>query len=123
MEPAAILRQAAEGNIKLIRFLYCGSDGVIRGKSAHADYLDARLAGGIGLTVAMQSFSLLDQLVAGGSYGPVGEVRLMPDPETFSLLPHHPKTARLYCDLEEREGGPWGACPRAFLRRMAARAG
>ena len=45
MEPAAILRQAAEGNIKLVRFLYCGSDGVIRGKSTHADYLDARLAG------------------------------------------------------------------------------
>ncbi|MFQ5895873.1 MAG: glutamine synthetase, partial [Nitrospinota bacterium] len=63
MEPGAIIRQVSEAGVKLIRFLYCGSDGVIRGKCIHADYLEERLKAGIGLTVAMQSFTLVDQLV------------------------------------------------------------
>ncbi|MFQ5894673.1 MAG: glutamine synthetase family protein, partial [Nitrospinota bacterium] len=49
-------------------------------------------------------------------------IRLLPDPETFALLPYQPKTARLYCDLYEQDRTPWGACPRSFLKRMVDRA-
>lgn len=117
-----ILRTCATRGIQLVRFLYCGNDGVIRGKSCHTRFLNSYLRSGIGLTVAMQSFNMLDQLVPEGSFGPVGEIRLAPDPETFAVLPYAPKSARLLCDMLTLEGEPWGACTRSFLKRMIARA-
>ncbi len=116
-----ILKQCKSIKIQLVRFLYCGNDGVIRGKACHTQFLNSYLESGIGLTVAMQSFNMLDQLVPEGSFGPVGEIRLVPDLETFTVLPYAPKSARLLCDMETLEGNPWGACPRSFLKRMIER--
>jgi glutamine synthetase len=118
-----ILRLCAARHIQLVRFLYCGNDGVIRGKACHTRFLESYLRSGIGLTVAMQSFNMLDQLAPDGTFGPVGEIRLAADPATFAILPYAPKTARLYCDMRTLDAEPWGACPRSFLRRMIARAG
>ncbi len=121
-QPRDILRTCKAQDIQLVRFLYCGNDGLIRGKSCHTRFLNSYLRSGIGLTVAMQSFNMLDQLVPEGSFGPVGEVRLAPDPETFTVLPYTPKSARLLCDMVTLEGAPWGACTRSFLKRMIVRA-
>src|SRR5262245_39452932 len=117
-----VVRECRAAKTQLVRFLYCGNDGVIRGKAAATRYLPSFLESGIGLTVAMQSFNLLDQLVAEGSVGPVGEVRLVPDPASVALLPYAPGHARILCDLVTLDGEPWAACPRAFLRRMIERA-
>jgi glutamine synthetase len=117
-----VLRECRSAKVQLVRFLYCGNDGVIRGKAANTRFLPSFLESGIGLTVAMQSFNMLDQLVAEGSFGPVGEIRLVPDPTTFAVLPYAPSTARMLCDMVTLEGEPWAACPRGFLRRMIERA-
>lgn len=117
-----ILGKCKSGNIQLVRFLYCGNDSVIRGKACHTQFLNSYLESGIGLTVAMQSFNMLDQLVPEGSFGPVGEIRLMPDLETFTVLPYVPKSARLLCDMLTLEREPWAACPRTFLKRMIEQA-
>ncbi|MGH7319649.1 MAG: glutamine synthetase family protein [Candidatus Rokuibacteriota bacterium] len=116
-----IVRKCQASKVQLVRFLYCGNDGVIRGKACHTQFLNSYLKSGIGLTVAMQSFNMLDRLVPEGSFGPVGEIRLTPDLESFALLPYAPKSARLLCDMTTLEGEPWGACPRTFLRRMIER--
>ena len=47
--------------------------------------LSGRVASGIGITVAMQAMSSLDQLQPVEDMGPVGEVRLVPDPDTFRI--------------------------------------
>src|SRR5262249_49801470 len=117
-----ILRQCKTEKLQLVRFLYCGNDGVIRGKAAHARFLESYLHSGIGLTVAMQSFNMLDQLAADGSFGPVGEIRLVPDPATFRVLPYAPRSARLLCDMLTLDGAPWAPGPRPFLKRMIDRA-
>jgi glutamine synthetase len=116
-----ILHQARQAGVLLVRFLYCGNDGVIRGKTTHIDHLERRLVEGIGLTVAMQSFTMLDQLVPEGHFGPVGEVRLCPDPEAFAVLPYAPRQARLFCNLMQLDRQPWAICPRSFLQRTLAR--
>lgn len=121
MEGHEVLRMVKDEGVQLVRFLYCGNDGVIRGKAAHADFLESYLASGIGLTVAMQSFNMLDQLVPEGAFGPVGEIRLVPEPDTFAVLPYTLKTARLLCDLVQLDRVAWPACPRTFLKRMVGR--
>src|SRR5262245_12676566 len=119
----AIVARCKSDNIQLVRFLYCGNDGVIRGKACHPRFLPSYLESGIGMTVAMGSFNMLDQLVAEGSFGPAGEIRLAPDLDTFAVLPYVPKSPRLFCDLLTRDGEPWAVCARSFLKRMIARAG
>ncbi|HVQ74165.1 MAG TPA: glutamine synthetase family protein [Candidatus Binatia bacterium] len=118
----AIVRQCRAERTQLVRFLYCGNDSVIRGKACHVALLPSYLDSGIGLTVAMQSFNMLDQLAPEGSFGPVGEIRLVPDLGTFAVLPYAARSARLLCDMLTLDGEPWGACPRSFLRRMIAQA-
>jgi glutamine synthetase len=117
-----IVARCRRADVQLVRFLYCGNDGIIRGKACHVDVLASYLVSGIGLTVAMQSFTILDQLVPEGSFGPVGEVVLRPALETFAVLPHVPRTARVYCSLATVDGQPWSVCPRTFLTRMTERA-
>ena len=118
---AVVARCPREG-VQLVRFLYCGNDSVIRGKACHVAFLPSYIASGIGLTVAMQSFNMLDHLAPDGSFGPVGEVRLVPDLDSFAVLPYVPGSARLMCRMETLDGEPWGACPRSFLERMIERA-
>jgi glutamine synthetase len=122
MDRHTLLLQARQAGVKLVRFLYCGNDGLIRGKAAAVEALDAALEAGIGLTVAMQSFTMLDRLVPEGSFGPVGEIRLVPDLDTFALLPYAPKSARVLVDMLQLDRTPWPICPRSFLKRMIAEA-
>jgi glutamine synthetase len=122
MKSKKIIQTARSSNVKLVRFLYCDNGGVIRGKLTHIEGLSGRLKGGIGLTVAMQAFNMLDQLVPFENMGPVGEVRLFPDPATFKILPYTPHAAAMLCDLMTLDRQPWEACPRNFLKRMIARA-
>ncbi len=121
-----IIGKARDAGVRLVRFLYCDNGGVIRGKLTHIEGLAGRLRGGFGLTVAMQAFNMLDHLVPFEGMGPVGEVRLVPDPASFKLLPYVPRSAAMVGDLLVADGGMagtgWDACPRSFLKRMIARA-
>jgi glutamine synthetase len=107
--------------VRLVRFLYCDNGGVVRGKCVPVDRLGARMRTGVGLTVAMQAMSSQDQLQPVEGMGPVGEVRLVPDPDTFAVLPYAPHTAAMLVDQMRLDGRPYEACPRAFLGRMSAR--
>jgi glutamine synthetase len=111
---------AQNAEVRLVRFLYTDNGGVTRGKSTHIDGLQNRLNDGIGLTVAMQAMNMLDQLASVEGMGPVGEIRLIPDPETFRVLPYAPHTAAMTVDMCQKDGSPWEACPRSFLKRQIA---
>ena len=113
-----ILKTVKRENVSLIRFLYVGNDGIIRGKATHAKYLGSVIDSGIGLTKAMQSFNMLEQLVPEGSFGPIGEIRLIPDLDTFTILPYAEGNARMMVDMQTLDKKPWDMCPRNFLKKM-----
>jgi glutamine synthetase len=117
-----LVAQAEASGLRLVRFLYCDNDGIIRGKSAGIANLKERLETGIGLTVAMQAFTMLDHLASVDGMGPVGEIRLVPDPATFTIAPYAPHTGMVLVDMQTLDGQPYAADGRAFLKRMIARA-
>lgn len=124
--PAPTAAQTAEkaraAGVRLVRFLYCDNDGVIRGKCSGIADLETRLERGIGLTVAMQAFTMLDHLAPFEGMGPVGEIRLVPDPSTFVIAPYAPHTGVVLVDMTTLDGQPYAADGRAFLKRMVSRA-
>jgi glutamine synthetase len=119
---SGIVEQARQAGVQLVRFLYCDFSGVTRGKTVHVAQLDHKLREGVGLTRAQMAMNLLEQLVPVEGMEPVGEIRLVPDPETFSVLPWTPSSASLLCDQLDHDHKSWGACPRSFLKAMVARA-
>jgi glutamine synthetase len=54
--------------------------------------------------------------------GPVGEIRLVPDPSTFVIAPYAPHTGAVVVDMVTLDGQPYAADGRGFLKRMVARA-
>ena len=92
----------------------------MRAKASGRHGLEGRLRTGIGLTVAMQAISALDQLQPVPALGPVGEIRLVPDLDTFRVLPYAPHAGAVLTDHITREGPPAAVCQRSFLKRMEA---
>ncbi|HKV01817.1 MAG TPA: glutamine synthetase family protein, partial [Ktedonobacteraceae bacterium] len=121
MNAQDVVRKAQEANLRLVRFLYCDNGGIIRGKATHASKLSTRMSEGIGQTLAMQAFTGVESLAAVEGMGPIGEFRLIPDPNTFVALPYVPSSGSMMCDMILTDGKPWEACPRTFLKRMVAR--
>lgn len=119
--PEVVLDKCRDEGVRLVRFLYCDNGGVVRGKATHVDALTERMRTGIGLTVAMQAMNSLDQLQAVEDMGPVGEIRLVPDPETFVVLPYAPHAGAMLADHVGLDGQSYAGGPRTFLARMAAR--
>jgi glutamine synthetase len=115
-----ILERAELEGVELIRFLYADHGGVIRGKAASRSRLAERLTSGIGHTVAMMAMNMLDQLQEVEHMGPVGEVRIVPDPSTYVTLPYAPGAAAMLSDLRRPDGSAWEACARTFLKDAVA---
>ncbi|MGA3153310.1 MAG: glutamine synthetase family protein [Streptosporangiaceae bacterium] len=114
------VREADSDELELVRFIYADHGGIIRGKSVSRQFLPERIVSGIGHTVAMMAMSMLDSLQPVDGMGPVGEVRLVPDPDTLVPLPYAPGAGAMLADLVRPDGGPWEACPRTFLKQAIA---
>ena len=54
--------------------------------------------------------------------GPVGDIRMLPDPAAVVQLAATPEWAWAPMDLYDQEGAPLSVCPRGFLKRMTAQA-
>ena len=68
----------------------------------------------------MMAMSMLDTLQPVEGMGPVGEVRIVPDPATFVALPYAPGAGAMNADLVRLDGEPWEACARTFLKQAVA---
>jgi glutamine synthetase len=68
------------------------------------------------------AFTLINTIVPIEGMSSVGELRLVPDPETFTILPWMPEHASMNCDLLQKNGARYGACPRTFLKDVITRA-
>jgi glutamine synthetase len=113
-------RRARKERISLTRFLYADHGGIVRGKAAATARLAERIESGIGHTRAMMAMSMMDELSPVDGMGPVGEVRIKPDPGTFVTLPYAPGAAAMLADQVNPDGSPWDGCARTFLKQAVA---
>ncbi len=113
-------RRALAENALLTRFLYVDHGGVVRGKAAALSRLAERVDSGIGHTRAMMAMSMVDELAPVEGMGPVGEVRIKPDPDTFVALPYAPGAAAMLADQVNPDGSRWDGCARTFLKQAIA---
>lgn len=113
--PSEVLDRCTDEDISLVRLLYVGNDGITRGQTVNTTELSEALEAGISLPTSVQSLAPPDDRVVGGQYDTVGEVRLIPQPRTFRILPYEAETAGMACSIQTLDGNPWPADPRSAL--------
>ena len=104
---------------ELVAFVCCDLGSIVRGRSLPASELSARLEAGVGWTPANQAITPLGHLAEPNPFGSVGDLRLLPDPDTRMRVEAGPADSALelmLCDITETDGEPWECCPRRFLR-------
>lgn len=121
MNTQDIIRLAQRAKLRLVRFQYCDSGGILRCKATHVNRLARRMQEGIGQTLAMGAWSGVETLAEVASMGAIGEFRLMPDPDTFAVLPYAPNTGSMFCNWISLNGQLWEADPRYCLKRLKKR--
>ncbi len=120
MNHEEVLAAAREAGVKLVRFEYCDVSGVARTKAIHVAQLEHKLVEGVSLTRAQMSINLLEDMVHIDGMEPIGEIRLVPDPATFTVLPWTAGSASVLCDQLGHDRLDWGACPRSYLSKVIA---
>ncbi|MCS7324818.1 MAG: glutamine synthetase family protein [Anaerolineae bacterium] len=118
-----VLRHIHTHNVRFVRFIWCDNANVIRAKAVHTAFIEDYLNGdGVGIAAAQQALPVMyDALAPGSGLTPAGEVHMRADWSTFAVLPYASGHARVLTDIYAGDQ-PWAHCPRAFLRRMVARA-
>lgn len=113
-----VLRLIEENNIKFVRFYYIDNDNVIRGYMGNAKTMDKDLESGFSIAKAMPYFTAFDHLVPESNFTYCGELRFVPDLDTFRILPYAEKTAGVICDFKTIDMKPSNACARTKLKNV-----
>jgi glutamine synthetase len=117
-----LLQFLDQAKVQFVRVLWCDNGNVIRGKAFHSKRLANYLVHGVGISAAQQAVpATYDAPALNSGLGPVGEIRLVPDWNTLTVLPYSPGHARVMGDMV-KDGNPWSCCPRDFLKKAIAAA-
>lgn len=104
----------------LVALVCCDLGAIVRGRSVQASELGAQFAAGVGWVPANFSLTPHGPLAQEGPFDSVGDLRLLPDPDTHVRVEpgtHGSALEFVLCDIvEPQEGRPWDCCPRQFLR-------
>jgi glutamine synthetase len=105
---------------ELVALVCCDLGAIVRGRSLLASELPGALSAGVGWVPANHALTPLGPVAEGNPFGSIGDLRLLPDPDTPIRVDGSAAgdgaLELLLCDLVETDGRPWECCPRRFLR-------
>ena len=93
-----LVQRAEEAGTRIVRFQFCDYSGIVHAKAVHVSTLERKLHEGVGSTLAQMALNVRDELIDIPEMPPVGEVRIVPDPATYSELAWAPGVASVMCD-------------------------
>jgi glutamine synthetase len=110
-----VLRTVEERGVRFIRLWFIDVLGLLKSFSIPVSELEVALEDGVGLDgSSLEGASRLRE------YDCIAH----PDPRTFQVLPWKPDSlvARMFCDVRQPDGEPFGGDSRAVLRRLLEQA-
>jgi glutamine synthetase len=127
---AQLWRVVEEVGVELVRFAFADQHGVLRGKTITREELQGALRSGVTApsslllkdTSGKSVFSVFSAQTGVGveGFSGAGDIVLVADPATFTVLPWTERTASVLCDLYFPDGAPVLFSPRGILRRALA---
>lgn len=120
-----------EAGIEVVRLVWPDQHGLLRGKVLSVAAYVAALESGADITMAPFFFDPASAIVfnpftpdGGFSIDGLGgspNVKMVPDPQTFKVLPWVEKTGLVFCDLYMSSGEPFPWAPRTVLKQTLAK--
>lgn len=98
-------------------------NGILRGRSVPPARAALALAQGLPWVPANLTIGALNGLPPDNPFGPMGEIRLVPDPRASVTLDGHdggPAFDLVLCDARQMDGTAWPVCPRTALKDTVA---
>jgi glutamine synthetase len=115
MDGKDVLARCAEDNVKFVSFQFSDIIGNVKSVDAPLDQVAGALQNGIWFDgSSVEGFARVQE----------GDMHLIPDAETYAVLPwtpEHMKRARIFCDIHTPDGDPYSKDPRGALKRVIAR--
>lgn len=126
-----VLKQVEADGLQLIRLAWADPHGAARAKAVTPDAFRAAMVDGYNINVATSTLDasggrVFASFVPGGGMG-LAEMTgspnlvIVPDPETFRVLPWAPGVGWILCDEYFRDGTPFHFSTRHLLRKQVAR--
>ena len=113
---------SAQG-VRAVALSQVDNSGVTRVKTVPVAFLERAVKYGIGMSPVFEVFMVNDSITSSDEVGgPVGDLRLMPDPWALRVLAAQPGWAWAPVDKQTQEGEVYPGCQRTFAKRQAARA-
>ena len=103
-------------------FLFLGNqdlNGILRGRSVPKARVAEAMAEGLPWVPANLTIGALNGLPPDTPFGPLGEIRFVPDPAariTLGAQDGGPAFDLALCDARQMDGAPWACCPRTALK-------
>jgi glutamine synthetase len=110
-----VLRTVEERGVRFVRLWFIDVLGLLKSISIPVSELESALEDGVGLDGSS---------LEGASRRCEHDCIAHPDPRTFQVLPWRPDSivARMFCDVRQPDGEPFGGDSRAMLRRVLEQA-
>jgi glutamine synthetase len=113
---------SAQG-VRAVALSQVDNAGVARVKTVPVTRLERAVHYGIGMSPVFEVFLVNDSITSSDEVGgPVGDLRLMPDPAALRVLAAQPGWAWAPVDKHTQEGEIYAGCQRDFAKRMVRRA-
>src|SRR6266542_6600960 len=109
--------------VRMVALRQVDNAGVTRVKTIPVTLLERAVRFGVGMSPVFEVFMVNDSITSSDEVGgPVGDLRLMPDPFAVKVLAAQPGWAWAPVDKRTQEGEVYPGCQRTFAKRMARRA-
>lgn len=122
-----VLDQVTANGLETVRIVFADQHGILRGKTIVAGGLASAFRNGVPITSTLLLKDTSHRTVFpvwGGDIGfgtgtltGAGDVLLVPDPDTFRILPWSPHSGWILCDLHYTDGQPIPFSSRGILRK------
>nr|WP_261368321.1 glutamine synthetase family protein [Pseudosulfitobacter koreense] len=127
---AALVDRVAQSDLETIRVLFADQHGILRGKTivagAFASIFTSGLAAPSSLLLKDTAHRTVfpiwsDDPGVSGGMGGAGDILMLPDPDTFRILPWSPHSAWIFCDPRFKSGAVMPFSPRDVLKSAIAK--
>ena len=109
--------------VRAIAMSQVDNSGVARVKTVPISLFERAVRVGVGMSPVFEVFFGLDHITSSDEVGgPVGDLRLLPDPDAARVLAASPGWAWAPVDKYTQDGEVYPGCQRSFAKRMVERA-
>ena len=115
MDTKELLERCKEDNVKFVSFQFSDIIGNVKSVDAPRSQVDGAIKSGIWFDgSSVEGFARVQE----------GDMHLVPDADTYAVLPWSPedmRRARIFCDIYTPDGVPYAKDPRSALKRVVKR--